>query len=874
MVLMKVKLMTFNKKILVLIAIVCQVFRVSAQHEDFFILQHNDTIIQTLQHQPHFKSQGFVLPYQSLLTLPFYDDFARPTIFSYSGLWADKNVFVNNSFCVLPPNINVATFDALGPDGLLYSSASTSVFAADTLTSLPINLKSHNVREKSNKLYIKLANNNYFNLNDSAYYKSTSGYVRVGAAVYWYQPSDTLYYKSGSNYHVLTDSIYTKNTVGYEYIADSKNHKKTVAQYNTSDSLFLHFAVQAGGKGDKPEANDIIKLEFYVPADTNAVLINEVDTNWIEFFNGTDSVVDLAGYYIFNDSIQRIKTRIDTSKSALTWSSFAIPNDGSIETRIPPAGFLLINAANIPAYNKFKSNILMLQTPQKHNVDSIFIPDTTLFESQSLGRTPDGNSSFGSLGVKTPGIRNGTWQEVWSESTADTNLTDAFLPVTIPITDKYNRRGFSFRFINFASLSSDPSHARSEDQWNIDDVYLNTDKNGLIPPADVVMREAGSTIYEDFTVIPHEHIYEIDEPQIRNYLTFKLKNNDTVVRQIRYFMSVRELATVGQKVEKSFAVIEPDSAEEVVDTLLFSNQIGLYEMFMENADVNKYSNFEIKLYYSDNENPIHEPYRWNDTVRINQAFYNYYAYDDGSSEAGWGVRGAENIQVAYKYKTYQADTLNAVMMYFNKTLETDPMYFNLCVWADNNGKPGTLLMKQSGEVVTYKEGVNQFVLYPIQESSIISEKNKPLIVDGTFYIGWQQPKDLLLNVGVDVNKTVKKKVYYNIGSTWIESLLSNPLMMRPVFDTNPEIVAAKETKQELNQIKVYPNPCKNAISIEIPSVVDRESMQITIYNHQGNKIVSAHTVSSLSVSKFASGMYYVTITDARGFSSGTTFIKE
>ncbi|NMB71266.1 MAG: hypothetical protein GYA22_03860, partial [Bacteroidales bacterium] len=80
---------------------------------------------------------------QTLLELPFYDDFSRFPLPCYpdQSLWSDSLVYINNSYPVNPPSVGVATFDAVNAQGNLYPNAGTRPFYADALTSRPINLK-------------------------------------------------------------------------------------------------------------------------------------------------------------------------------------------------------------------------------------------------------------------------------------------------------------------------------------------------------------------------------------------------------------------------------------------------------------------------------------------------------------------------------------------------------------------------------------------------------------------------------------------------------------------------------------------------------------------------------------------------------------
>jgi len=77
-----------------------------------------------------------------ILTLPFADDFSYNLIYPDKKLWADRYVYVNNSFSINPPTIGVASFDAVNDTGGVYSHISQYAYYADTLTSNPIRLDS------------------------------------------------------------------------------------------------------------------------------------------------------------------------------------------------------------------------------------------------------------------------------------------------------------------------------------------------------------------------------------------------------------------------------------------------------------------------------------------------------------------------------------------------------------------------------------------------------------------------------------------------------------------------------------------------------------------------------------------------------------
>lgn len=864
-----------NKKQWVTLCFVLFAINLFSQTEEFFILGQNDSIINSREQQSRLKSNSFVLPYSSLLHLPFFDDFARPGIFPYKGYWADENVYINNTFCKLPPSIFVATFDALGSNGLLHKNASSSVFAADTLTSQPFDLENHDVFVVSTNLYTKSNLGIYTKISENHFYKSNNSFVLLLSSPYNYYPSDTIFEKVNDLFIPIKDSIYTKTAAGFKYIEDSYNHKKTTSAYVMSDSLYLSFDIQAGGIGDMPESSDSLLLEAFAPTKTNKLLINEVDSAWIELFNGTDTITDVAGKYLFSNTIAKIKTRIDTSKGKIYWKNFQIPNDGSIETRIPPKGLLTINLSDLDTNIKLTSAIIMLcsDTVSKDIIDSVYISNTDSRTNKTFGRLSDGDGFDGdnALAFVTKNSFNSQWTQLWSIS-ADSLLPDSFYRISIPINKPLLQKGFRFRFINYASLSSDKSHARNEDQWNLDNISLIANQIKGYEEADSRLRSVDAKLYGAYTSIPIEHIMNIDENEIHSFLNFKVQSTDTLYRFNGYTTDFwNKKAAKSKKITNDWGNMNPIPQRTTTLPLPLVEKYNFYDIFQQSTS--NYADYEFDMYYSDDKSDVHKEYRWNDTVRIHQSFYNYYSYDDGSSEAGWGIRGVENAQIAYKFQTYQYDTLNAVEFYFNNTLNTTDFTFNLCVWADNKGIPGTLLAQKSVQSIKFDEGINHFVLYPLDSSCIIEkELFKDLILKQkqTFYIGWIQPTDILMNVGVDLNDTVSNSLFFKAGLNWQKSLMINPLMIRPVFDTNPFVVSLPTLAKEFANL--YPNPAKDFCNITLNDNSDISDYTLSIKTTIGQEIIHEQATSQFSTTELTNGMYYINLTNSKGKSYSTKLI--
>src|SRR3569832_395224 len=70
---------------------------------------------QQLFDQGHFSSSKSTV--QSVLTLPFRDDFSYDGIYPDPTLWTDSDVFINSSYADNPPTVGVATFDGIDKFG-------------------------------------------------------------------------------------------------------------------------------------------------------------------------------------------------------------------------------------------------------------------------------------------------------------------------------------------------------------------------------------------------------------------------------------------------------------------------------------------------------------------------------------------------------------------------------------------------------------------------------------------------------------------------------------------------------------------------------------------------------------------------------------
>ncbi len=77
---------------------------------------------------------------QTIVSLPFFDDFSTEGLSPDPNRWLDREVLINDGYPQKPPSIGVATFDAIDFRGQPYTPSPGIIRPKDRLTSVPIDL--------------------------------------------------------------------------------------------------------------------------------------------------------------------------------------------------------------------------------------------------------------------------------------------------------------------------------------------------------------------------------------------------------------------------------------------------------------------------------------------------------------------------------------------------------------------------------------------------------------------------------------------------------------------------------------------------------------------------------------------------------------
>ena len=452
------------------------------------------------------------------------------------------------------------------------------------------------------------------------------------------------------------------------------------------------------------------------------------------------------------------------------------------------------------------------------------------------------------------------WNRVWGAGGSEIeDFTDEhgtyFKQVMIPITDssKYFNKNFKFRFKNFASLADNSllSWQSNVDQWNID--YVELDRNRSVTDTthrDIAFVSSAPGFLKNYRAMPYwqyraDFINEMDDA-----FEMLIANLDNNAHNASYKYNVyNPSGDIIKTYDAGSYTINPFYEEGYLDYQPFSNP-DITLPFPISADSIEYEIEHVLSTDASLEN------RMNDTVRYTQRFHNYFAYDDGTAEAGYGLtpRGSK---LAYKFTLNERDTLKAVKFFFNKTWHAgNEQYFYLTVWDNNNGLPGDIIYQSpNGILPEFGENLNEYVTYEIEEEIVFNTQN------AVFYVGWEQTTDEILNVGFDYSQDNRENIFYNTSGEWLQSRFEGSLMIRPVMGST-EAENPQKPKNKSN-IKIHPNPVKTneSLHIKLPNnaTQSKEQYELEFFNLSGQKVYQSRYQNQVNISSLSRGMYFVKI---------------
>lgn len=566
-----------------------------------------------------------------------------------------------------------------------------------------------------------------------------------------------------------------------------------------ADSVYLSFYYQPQGRGDAPLPHDSLVVEFgHYNGDT---IFSRFDSTTVFGYNYVDAMAQFG------------------------------------EEWLPP-GFMILPYITCDSIPYVLKDTLFLEDSLRIPCDSVFSLDSdwiSVWSTEGSVLFDDENPDF----LDSNGVY--------------------FKEVIIPITDTaWFREDFQFRFINYGSISNINSWQSNTDQWHIDVVYLDHGRR----VKDMYVREARfveppSSFIKDLSSMPYQH-YAGDVTKYKpESLPIFVHNNDSVTHNLIYNYYVQNAN--GDTLEPFlmddiYQALEPRVDLNVLDYQPFVEPPVKYFFTSPSEDT---ADFWISHVVRDADQP-----QTGDTVVYHQRFRNYFSYDDGTAEGGYGL-SPSGAQLAVQYRTEVPDTLRGIQVYFNKTFNNNNnRLFHIGVWNDNDGKPGNLLHVEENVRPEFYNGLNRFYNLEFDEYVKLGVQ--------VFYVGWIQTSNHNLNIGFDRNVNSQTRNFYNVDGLWNTSAFEGSIMMRPIVgkalgDGMPEY------KSQSGELLVHPNPAGpvDKVTIRLPEEEQdpafRENLVLKIFDVCGKIIYDGPYVEVVPAQAFNRGFYIVHLVNlARG----------
>jgi len=465
------------------------------------------------------------------------------------------------------------------------------------------------------------------------------------------------------------------------------------------------------------------------------------------------------------------------------------------------------------------------------------------------------------------------WQWIWSSAgmTLDTfklNVanTDSgyFKQVMIPITDtNFFKKDFQFRFYNYASIASDnlQSWQSNCDYWNVDFIYLNHGRTAQDTTYEyITFTDRPPSFLQEFESMPFNQYRDDPTNSIKGGFEMYISNMDDIQQTANYFYRVDndaggevytyEGGSWSLEVFNDFGYITyaPFAAPPVQGIFPpFGNRDSAY------FDVTHYLVGDQLLGLSD-------------TMLYRQKFYNYYAYDDGTPEFGYGLTPSGS-QLAYQFELNVRDTLRAIQMYFNKTLTgANLQFFYLTVWKDLNGQPGEIIYIEERVKPVTEDSLYRFHTYYL---------DSVLPVQGTFYVGWIQTTTHNLNVGFDAYNDASSHIFYNTTGIWDRTSFKGSIMIRPVLGKKLRdypvlksnlvdffLVSPNPSIDGKFTIRFMTQPQGETKAIEIqPNNEITNNLEVEVYNMLGQRVYNGLYDPQINLSFLEPGVYLMRLND-------------
>ena len=547
--------------------------------------------------------------------------------------------------------------------------------------------------------------------------------------------------------------------------------------------------------------------------------------------------------------------------------------------------------ASIESPTSYSDTLTSQYIRTRSATDSVFL--TFFYQGGGKGEAPEIGDS---LIVDFYHSDSNRWYNVWSiEGSAMTTFDSAF----IFVADSFRTDSFQFRFRNITSLvetSKGPGALSNVDFWNIDYIKVNSkepDQSLWIMDDLMVVKPFSEIAYNGFSSIPQLLLNRNNSNKAWNetfYHSFRTSFTPVSGSKLSVSMTMMQLKGLSFEVadtineERNFGGIGGDlNIPEVefiehLDSLPYSTSDKWDNFSIDRgSDTTRYIiRWSYEVAGAGDDEPLAQLTTSNDTFFTTYTFADYYAYDDGIPEYGYGLTG-ESVYQAYTALKFEAlhsnlDTLTAIDIYFNKTRDViyndedlSPPEITLMVWSNDPKstveKPDSVLYEGATTVYpVFTEGEYGYQRFLL---------SRPVLVPKGFYIGFRQETADYINIGYDVNNPQRNRIFVNFNNNWFSpgsDLDKNgSLMMRPIFNSSLVPWPADQKNASNTSLNIYPNPTPKGspeLFIKLKDWNEEDDFRVEIVGLLGNKIYTDKMwdkEQSINITGIQSGLYIVRV---------------
>lgn len=456
--------------------------------------------------------------------------------------------------------------------------------------------------------------------------------------------------------------------------------------------------------------------------------------------------------------------------------------------------------------------------------------DSTYFSFfyQAKGFALDGPDTEDSLSLEFYNDSTNSWGLVWqTEGIAPNQSPDSFRQVILRVEPQFRRSGFQFRFRNRARLSG------AFDHWNLDYLYLDDNRSFRdTSQKDLAFVYPASSFLKDYTAMPIWHFNSNPDQYIADSVLLLARNNHDDPLNVFNKIQVKDPLNPPPNYLFTFPGLNFFTGIDAFGSLDLGYPLNL------NYPIPNTDTFRVIQEACDVDfrpAPIEEKdfIQANDTVYSTAILNRYYAYDDGSAEASYGIdagsQGGAQTYIAVRFDMPFQDTIGGVEMYFfPQENDIRNQRFKLTVWSGLN-PPNIIFQKEVEDRAIFGER-DGFITYWFDS----------LVVAGpTFYVGFEKTGARSMALGYDFNRNNRDKISWSLdGFNWFlpsNNIFDGSLMIRPILRKKEFGVGIAEAPKQAaaQRLSVYPNPVVDEFYIsEIPGGLDR----LELYTAEGRLV--------------------------------------